>query len=324
MAETRKTFALKLIAFLKREIEEKLISDRLKDADLREAISLWSEPPGPIQPIVIVEVALRCRNQPLLAVSFERMDEELAEFELVEDEEVKSSRSSPKHFAGDTIRSNMPTHPLVSRSLLTDADIEIRVCEKAHSELKELSRRLYKHKADAMIDIFLYTLPNLEDIIRQYAVDKLNAELSAYRPLSEPKTDAADICEALLQDLSSPQPPKRKPSCEPSPVTRGDAGLLQQAIALSRLAEDRVLASFLAVKPRNAATLQIDAMCAEADDQLTDSIKLAALAAKHAWALARDDTEVLKTEADIRPDDAQPAQTWRFVGRRPRTEPLAW
>ena len=38
-------------------------------------------------------------------------------------------------------------------------------------------------------------------------------------------------------------------------MTRGDAGLLQQAIALSRLAEDRVLASFLAVKPRNAATL---------------------------------------------------------------------
>ena len=324
MTETRKTFVLKLIAFLKREIEEKLIADRLKDYELRESVSLWTETGKKVQPVVFVEMVLKAKDEPLLAVSFERMDEELAEFEFIDDEDIRSSRSSPKIFSVDTIRSNMPGHPLVSRSLLVGEDFELRVSDQARPKLKALKRQLYKHKADGMIDIFVYTLENLEDTLRHYAEGKLEDRNAAFkREIEHPKGIDEDLT-FLLNDIANPQPSKRKLSVRHGLKQIGDEKRMKEVMALNHQAEERVLVNFLSVKPRNVAVQEIDALCAQGDDQATDQLRLACMAARRAWSQPRETLNYSESVVAVDDDDLYRERTWDFTSKLPRDQPMAW
>ena len=194
MKETRKNFVLKLLAYFKREVEEKLISDRINDSEMRENVLSWSNDPLDLRP-AFVEIYLPKIETPLVIISFERFDEMIQEFDIVEDLERQNSNQYQKVFDSSSMQTILPKNPLVCRSLLTSKDIQMRVSDKSSQEIKNMIQQQYKHKTDSLAFITLYQKPNLPDLLKNYACNKLKADVGA-TIIPEPNQEK-DQCESI-------------------------------------------------------------------------------------------------------------------------------
>ena len=173
--ETRKNFVLKLLAFFKRDIEAKLISGRLIDDACREKVLGWSSEASDKTP-AIVKITLGEAEIPLAIISFERLSEDVEEFEVIEELERSKSQT---YFGADSINCILPDLPLVCRSMLTNRDITMTVEEtltKASNGAMQMSS--YKHRNDKLIYITVYKAKNIAQLLKEYSKNKLKEEVT--------------------------------------------------------------------------------------------------------------------------------------------------
>ena len=310
MTETKKTFTLKMLALLKREIDEKLIGDRMRDQDIREAISLWPDSAGKVEPIIFVEIVYKANKETLLAVSFEKVDEEFAEFECIEDIDFKKSKQTPKVFNADIVKSCMPNQPLAFRSLLSSADIELSVSDKPIGQLTTLKKLFYKHKSDSAIDIFVYSRPSIEEMLKDLAIKKLDHDLNKVTDIVAEDESIKGMLDSVLCDSPQKQPLRRNDFEKPL-----NSKLSQLSLAIEKRSFNKVSGSYLKLTFSIEALADLDRQAMEDSDDL---IAMAAQEARQLWEAGN----TLCFESFVIADADISQNTWHIGSKRHRDQPI--
>jgi hypothetical protein len=208
--DSRRGFMLKVLAYFKHELEQKVISDFFPTERLQESVHAWPEPGSAKQPIVFLQVLLQ-PDKPLIAISYERTSDEIAEFEIIELER-KESQDKVRDFNNAIISSLMPQDPLVCRAFLDSKDIEILIGEKPCPGLAKLTRRKYKSPSDKAAEIVVYTIPDMVRVLKEYSTQKVKKEASSGLAIPSQNIDkeVKDLLASIIDPVQKGKPITKK------------------------------------------------------------------------------------------------------------------
>jgi hypothetical protein len=209
----KRSFSLQLVSCLKRNVEETIISERTdNDAELRQMINGWTEATH-LYGNTFFEINLHDTKGvkvPLLIVEYNKLDDDLAEFELVDEGYGNSSKNEVKVFEGDkNLKPYFPSQPLVSRCLMGCNDVTISISQSPPAALerlqtdpgyKDLHKAEFKIPGRQDINIAIYSVSSMSSVIKQTIKSRLAKEVNSVTdPLNGMRYLQATDLHLLLQ-----------------------------------------------------------------------------------------------------------------------------